>query len=155
MSSYYLDSSALVKRYLTEIGSTWVGDRTNSSAGNTISIAEITQVEVAAALASRHRASSGITLVERDRLFSLLVLHCTTEYDVIPGTTTLIEQAMRLTQNHRLRGYDAVQLATALIVNKQYLAAGLPALTFLSADDDLLAAARVEGLAADNPNNYP
>src|SRR5262245_46260245 len=104
---------------------------------------------------SRHRASGGITLEERDRLFNLLVLHCTTEYEVIPGTTPLIEQAMRLTQRYRLRGYDAVQLATALVVNAQYVAAGLPALTFVSADEDLLAAARAEGLATENPNNYP
>jgi len=48
-----------------------------------------------------------------------------------------------------------VQLATALAVNASYLAAGLPALTFVAADDDLIAAAQAEGLAAENPNNPP
>ena len=56
---------------------------------------------------------------------------------------------------HRLRGYDAIQLATALMTNETLTAAGLPSLIFIAADDDLLAAARDEGLAADNPNNYP
>jgi hypothetical protein len=67
----------------------------------------------------------------------------------------VVEQAVQLTQRHRLRGYDAVQLATALDANATLVAAGLPALTFVAADDDLLAAARAEGLDADNPNLHP
>ncbi|MBA3946870.1 MAG: type II toxin-antitoxin system VapC family toxin [Herpetosiphonaceae bacterium] len=61
----------------------------------------------------------------------------------------LLDRAMQLTQQHRLRGYDAVQLA-ALTAS-----AVLPPLTFLSADNDLIAAARSEGLSADNPNLHP
>lgn len=60
-----------------------------------------------------------------------------------------------LTQRHRLRGYDAVQLAAALLANQPLIAAGLPALTFIAADEDLIAAARAEGLPAENPNAYP
>jgi hypothetical protein len=48
-----------------------------------------------------------------------------------------------------------VQLATALIVNEQYVAAGLPSLTIIAADDNLIAAARAERLAAENPNEHP
>ncbi len=62
---------------------------------------------------------------------------------------------MELTQRHRLRGYDAVQLATGLAVNEVLVAAGLPGLTFVAADADLVAAARVEGLLADDPNFHP
>jgi len=67
----------------------------------------------------------------------------------------MIDQAMLLTQNHRLRGYDAVQLATALDVQATTLAAGLPGLTFLAADDDLITAAHAEGLPSDNPRAHP
>jgi hypothetical protein len=49
-----------------------------------------------------------------------------------------------------LRGYDAVQLAAALAAG-----AVLPDLVFAAADDDLLAAARLEGLAVENPNQHP
>lgn len=59
------------------------------------------------------------------------------------------------TQNHRLRGYDAIHLATALTVNAALTAANLPPLIFVAADDDLLAAARAEGLATENPNYHP
>ena len=44
---------------------------------------------------------------------------------------------------------------TALLAHEQYLAAGLPVLTFVSADADLLVAARAEGLSAENPNDHP
>lgn len=123
--------------------------------GHTIIVAEITQVEVAAALAARHRAPGGITRTERDDAVDLLHSHCDTQYRLTPLSPTTIDQAVNLTQNYRLRGYDAVQLATALLVNDALFAAGLTALTFVAADNDLLAAARGEGLATDNPNLYP
>lgn len=155
MSYYYLDSSALVKRYVTEPGSVWIAALTDSAVGNTIVVAEITRVEVAAALAARQRASAGITMTERDRLVALFLQHCDTEYMLVLLHSQIYYHAVRLTQHHRLRGYDAVQLAAALDINTLAVAAGLPALTFVAADDDLLAAARAEGLAAENPNLYP
>ena len=60
MNFFYFDASALVKRYLTETGSAWVNRVTDPSAGNSILLAEITRVEVAAALAARHRAPAGL-----------------------------------------------------------------------------------------------
>jgi uncharacterized protein len=45
-----------------------------------------------------------------------------------------------------------VQLATALVVHGHYLAAGLPRVTFVAADDDLLAAAHAETLMVENAN---
>lgn len=150
MSVLFFDSSALVKRYLTEAGSAWVLALTDPDAGNTIVVAEITRVEVAAALASRQRAPDGITLADRDRLFRLLAQHCTAEYRAVQINNATTDRAMYLTQMHRLRGYDAVQFAAARAVG-----AVLPTLTFVSADEDLLTAARAEGLAADNPNLHP
>jgi hypothetical protein len=155
MSYYYLDSSALVKRYLTETGSFWIAALTDSAVGNTIVVAEITRVEVAAALAARQRASAGIILAERDRLVTLFLQHCDTEYMLVPLNNQIYDQAVRLTQQHRLRGYDAVQLAVTRDINTLAIAAGLSALTFTAADDDLLVAARAAGLAAENPNLHP
>jgi hypothetical protein len=68
---------------------------------------------------------------------------------------TMVSQAVALTQNHRLRGYDAIQLATALELNATLNAAGLRTLVFITADIDLSAAAQAEGLVADRPNNHP
>jgi uncharacterized protein len=149
MSALFFDSSALAKRYLTEVGSAWVTAQADPIASNAIVVAEIARVEVAAALAARYRAGA-ITHSERDLLVALLLRHFDTEYRIVAITPGLVGSAVMLTQQHRLRGYDAVQLAAALAA-----AAALPGLTFIAADDDLLYAARAEGLTADNPLLHP
>lgn len=153
MSYLFLDSSALVKRYLTETGTSWVRALADPSTGNTIVVAGITRVEVAA-LVGRHRAPDGISLEERDEAVDLLLEHFETEYWIAPLNPAIIGKAVALTQNHRLRGYDAVQLATALAVNDSLTEADLPNLTFVAADEDLVAAAGSEDLPADDPNRH-
>jgi predicted nucleic acid-binding protein len=155
MSQFFFDSSALVKRYLSEIGSAWVTALTDRASEHIILVAEITRVEVAAAFAARQRAPDGRTPGERDQLYRLLAQHCATEYEAIPISVGVADAAMRLTQVYRLRGYDAIQLAAALDTQVTILAADLPGLTFVAADTDLLAAARAEGLTTDNPNLHP
>ncbi|HEX5504261.1 MAG TPA: type II toxin-antitoxin system VapC family toxin [Thermomicrobiales bacterium] len=152
MTVLFLDSSALVKRYVTEIGTAWIGGAIDPAAGNRILVAEITKVEVAAALAARHRAPGGMSREARDNAVALCRRHFTTEYEVTPISRAILDRAVDLTQRHRLRGYDAVQLATALVAGDALLAAGQPGLTFVAADGDLVAAARLEGLDADDPN---
>ena len=149
---YYLDSSALVKRYLTEAGSTWLRSLIDPPSDNTVLIAEITQVEVAAAVAARHRAVGGISREVRDGTVNVLAKHCQNEYQLIATNKVILDQAVELTQRYRLRGYDAVQLATALYANSVLVSSGLAALTIVAADKDLLAAAHAEGLIIENPN---
>lgn len=146
-----MDSSALVKRYLSEKGSIWVAAQTDTLAANTIVIAEITCVEVAAALAARHRSSPqyAISRDDRDRLFRLFARHLTNEYRAMPVTSAITDRAMHLTQTYRLRGYDAVQLASGLAA-----VAALPDLQFVASDADLLAAALAEGMPCANPHDY-
>lgn len=155
MTTYFLDASALAKRYLTETGSQWILTITNPTAGHTIIVAELTRVEVASALAARHRASLGFTQQQRDRAVKLLLHHCLAQYRTASLNPVTISRAVNLTQNYRLRGYDAVQLATAISTNEALIVAGLSGLTFTAADTDLLAAAQAENLATDNPNLYP
>ncbi len=154
MSHYYLDASAVVKRYSPETGSTWVKALTDPVSGHTIVLCEITLAEVAAALAAKERAPGSLTRDERDRALALFLSHCDTDYALLSGSRTIIDQAVGLTQNHRLRGYDAVQLSTALAANDVLNATELGVLTFVAADDDLVAAARAEGLATENPNRH-
>lgn len=154
MSIFFLDSSALMKRYLQEIGSGWVSRLIDPATGYFVVVAEITRVEVAAALAARHRAGA-ITRNERDNLVNLVLRHFDLEYRIVAIEPTVTSRAVALTQRRRLRGYDAVQLAAALTANEPLTAAGLAALTFVAADDDLVAAARAEGLPAENPNQHP
>ena len=46
MVGYFVDSSALVKRYVNETGSVWLSGLVAPAAGNDIYIARITTVEV-------------------------------------------------------------------------------------------------------------
>jgi uncharacterized protein len=91
----------------------------------------------------------------RDATVALLALHCSSEYRLVSLSRPTLDAAIDLTQRHRLRAYDAVQLATALATNTALLAAGLPSPIFIAADNDLVAAARSEGLTADDPNLHP
>ena len=67
----------------------------------------------------------------------------------------MIDLAIELTQCHSLRAYDAVQLAGAIVVNRELVASELPALIFVSADNNLCEAGKVEGLQVENPNLHP
>jgi len=154
VTDYFLDSSAVVKRYADEAGSTWIRQLTGPQAQNTILLAEITLAEVAAALAAKHRAPKGITLEQRDRVLSRFLQDCEDHFALVSVDRSVIDRAVELAQRHRLRGYDAVQLATALEASAIMQSQALPALTFVAADSDLLTAAVAERLSVENPLNY-
>jgi predicted nucleic acid-binding protein len=59
-----------------------------------------------------------------------------------------------LTQSYRLRGYDAVQLATALVTNGLLETQSISSLVIVTADNDLNSAAAAEGLPVENPLNH-
>ena len=121
---------------------------------NLISIAEVTRAEVASALARRTREGA-ITLDELDELLLTFQAHCATQYRLAPTEHAIVNVAVDLTRRHPLRAYEAIQLATALVVNNSLVAHALPPLVFISADNGLLTAAQAEGLAVDNPNCPP
>jgi hypothetical protein len=54
----FFDSSALVKRYINELGSMWVAKTVDLNAGNNIFVADISAVEMTAAIARRTRGTS-------------------------------------------------------------------------------------------------
>ena len=151
MGSYYFDSSGLVKRYIAESGTGWVRTITDPAAGNDVIVVCLTGVEVVSALVS-HSPPLQLSLLNQaltDFRYDFRI-----QYQVRTVTDVLISEAMRLPEIHRLRGYDAVQLAAVMEVNAQYAAAGLP-LTFVSADRRLNIAAAAEGLTVDNPQSHP
>ena len=57
-------------------------------------------------------------------------------------------------KRHRLRGYDAVQLATALVTTETLQLQSVSAPICVAADRDLLTAA-AEHLSAENPLSHP
>lgn len=154
MTHYFLDSSALIKRYVVEVGTIWIRSITTRSAGNIITIAHITQAEVVSGAMRRKR--DGTIAVRTAHATRLLVdRHASREYRVIGLTAQIIQRAEDLLEMHQLRAYDSIQLASALESNARLVAAGLPAITFVSADNRLLTAAAVEGLTINDANAHP
>jgi predicted nucleic acid-binding protein len=152
VASYFLDSSAIVKRYLTETGSGWVRSLTDPIAANDIFLARITGVEVVSALV-RHNPPLPQPLLNQN--LSDFKADLQTQFQLISINSAVISRAMNLAEAHRLRGYDAVQLAAAVEWQLVGKGIGLLVLTFVSADVRLNAAAVAEGLAVDNPVFHP
>lgn len=153
--TFYLDASALVKRYLAETGSAWVESLCADQANNAIAIARFGLVETAAAFAAKRR-SQFITDNAYESVLGALLHDARERLARTRGSRTDgIDNAIQLTRRQKLRGYDAIHLACALAVNKPLVEHGLPPLTCIAADDNLLAAARSEGLATENPNDHP
>lgn len=154
MSQFYFDTSAIVKRYTQEVGSNWLKAQLEPSLGHTHILSEIALPEFAAAIAAKGRAGS-ISSVEQAKALALFIGHSTIEYQLVEVSRAIIEKAVNLTQKHRLRGYDAVQLATALIIKETLVAANVSIdFVLVTADEDLLKAGQLEGLAIENPNQY-
>lgn len=154
MGAYFFDSSAIVKRYVNETGSIFVENLANLKSGNLILLARITQVEVASAFARRLKGGS-LSQTDADDALKLFQHDLTNNYFVIEVTKYLLDEASLLATKHALRGYDAVQLASALETNKERLSQGLLSLILVSADTELNNVAQIEGLTVENPNDYP
>ena len=154
MTTYYLDTSALSKRYVQEPGTDWLRALTEPSARQTLLSARITMVEMYSALARRRREGT-VPAAECDIAAQAFTAHSNADYEFIELDLSVVATARPLLERHALRAYDAVQLASALIANQVLQAARLDPLVFLSADDRLNAAAADEGLLIDNPNAHP
>jgi predicted nucleic acid-binding protein len=106
----YLDASALVKRYVTERGSKEV--LTLTAAAEVVATSLVSRAEVAAALARAVRLGA----LDRDggrraqRRFS----REWPDIARVPVSEALVSRAEAFAWDHGLRGYDAVQLASAL-----------------------------------------
>lgn len=154
MTAYFLDSSALVKRYVSETGSAWIQQITDPQTGNSLFIARITWVEVLSAFARRQREGS-LTSTLVNQLIQIFRSDLNNQYQVVELDSTLAETAGQLVSQYPLRAYDAVQLASVLRIQPAFATTQSTQLIFLTADNRLSAIAIALGLLTDNPNNHP
>ncbi len=106
----YVDSSALVKRYIREAGSSEVNSLI--AGAESVGTGLISRVEVSAALVKAVRARLIPSIVAETALITFR-----TEWPQmirLQITDTLIERADSLAWSQGLRGYDAVHLASAI-----------------------------------------
>ena len=153
MSIYFLDSSALVKRYITESGSSWIEALVDPGEQNLLIITRIAWVEVLSALARRLRegclSSDDVKQAVQSYRYDFDM-----QYSVVELDPELAELAGELVLRFPLRAYDAVQLAAAVKIWKRLDRMDRERFVFLTADDRLLSIAQNEGLFADNPNHH-
>jgi len=155
MATYFLDTSALVKRHIAEPGRAWIQALCAPVAGNTIVIAEVAIVEVASTFSRMARERpQRITDMTRDQLIKRFNDHVQRDYSVVEVNRAIFTQAADLCRRRPLRAYDAVQLACALTRRDDDVAANQPAPIFVCADAMLLKVASAEGLATENPNDH-
>jgi predicted nucleic acid-binding protein len=133
-----LDSSALVKRYILEVGSDEVERIVSES--DSVGTAWISLVEVVAGLAKAARFNT-LTPEEVDSAIRSF-REDWPDFSRLQITETLLERAADFAQQHGLRGYDAVQLAAAAIWQESFE----ERITLVSFDRQLWQAAQKEGL---------
>jgi len=155
MVTYYLDTSALLKRYVDEVGSNWLRRTLLAPTHNIVAVsAQLLVVEVTSALNRRVRERT-VTHHDYIRLSGRFRDDCLDSYHLVALDNVIMDLACTLLERYPLRAYDAVHLATALTINRWLVESDETGLTFLSADARLNDAATAEGLAVDNPNDHP
>ena len=134
----YLDTSALLKLYVDEEGANLL--QSSRTSAEIVATSLLTLVEARAALARRRRAGDVSSAAYRHALGELA--HDWERYVRIEVSESLVVRAASLAEAHRLRGYDAIHLASALLLSDRLGGDTV----FASWDDALDAAAAREGL---------
>lgn len=155
MGFLFLDTSAFIKLYLVEKGSTWIR---NLAANNQIIISELTLAEAINILTRLFRDTT-LSRADASNIIATINIQ-NAKYVNVPlevknqlGMLTAL--GFNLCGNLRLRTLDALQLVGAEIAKNRVLVQD-PAATFIfvSSDAQLLRVAQARGFTTENPENY-
>src|SRR5437016_14657002 len=83
MATYFLDTSAIIKRYIFEQGQAWILSICNPAQGHDLYISQAALVEVVAAMCRRAREKS-ISMTERDQLITVFRQDSEQSYNIWP-----------------------------------------------------------------------
>lgn len=142
-ATYYLDTSALVKRYHIERGTAYL-DTIFAEPDATFIIASITIAELTSAVFRRHEAGeiSQKALLHTLSKFSEDLI---AEFWILDIERHHVHEAQQLILRYGLRTLDSLQLALLLVSRTL-------SPVFLCSDAGLLAAARAEGITVQDPS---
>lgn len=153
METAYFDTSALVKRYVAEEGSQWIKTLCAPPNNLIVCTSQMTVVETACAFSRRMREGA-LSSKDYKKLLTAFDYDATYRYIVVDVTRTTIETACDLAGIHPLRAYDAIHLATALLINRELIKNSRHPLTFIRADNRLVDIVKTENLHTENPNDH-
>ncbi len=151
MSTYYLETSALMKRYKSEVGSEVVEeifDRTTHS--ETLVTSHLTVLEVNAVAA---RLLKGRVIIRGEYQAMLgRFSRDIDDYDVIviPVQSALVGEAIGIVGEHHLRTADALHFASMMMASR---AMGGLEFYVVSADREILEACGACGISAIDPES--
>lgn len=156
MPPVFLNTSAFIKLYHQEKGSTWLN---SFIIGKTLIISELVLAKSASTLGRLYR--DGIYTKRQSSLLYAQIYRDLKNYQLIPlGTKSQLNKfvslAFNLPPGLRLRTLDGLHLAAAELARDSAQNQNPPqTLTFVSADIRLLAIGQVQGFVVENPENYP
>ena len=149
MSVYFVDTSALAKRYLVEAGSAWVESWIAPSEGNAIVVSEIVIAEMRSLLARRVREGLDDETAKAIKLaFSLHLSPRVPSDRCQPTGAAFRRAAYRETSASHARCHSSSGCFTSPIHFRT------THLTSSTADKQQLHAAAAEGFPADNPTTH-
>lgn len=138
------DTSALIKRYLSdESNSEVVGAIFKDGAIRPV-ISRLVGIEMAAAL-TRRELEGDLAAADRSEAWTSVLEHMRDEYRIVAIDDSVCGQAEELVATTRLRTLDAIHVATALLVLARLDESD--SLVFVTADRRQAATAREVGLA--------
>lgn len=148
MALYYLETSALVKLYVREKGTDRLLQLVSHQESHLLAVLSIAQAEVHSAVRRRQRAGdfdeqSAANLLEK------LDAHLSTKFLRQSVNDSVLDAACLLLKSYPLRAYDALQLAGC--VRLQSTPQEKP--VFVCADQELLKAAKAEGVQCLDPTS--
>ena len=134
----YVDTSALVKLYVPEPESSAVQQLVESAEIAAVSL--VAYAEARAAFARKHRERA-VDLKDYRRIIQEFN-NDWDNYFIVDVTEPLVKRAGQLAEQHGLRGYDAIQLSSAVLMREETR----QVVSFCCFDDRLLRAGRREDL---------
>jgi uncharacterized protein len=150
----YPDTSAIVKRYIPEVGSGWVAQLCQQEP---VAILVITFPEIASAL-TRRTQEGALTADQRDLLWEAFIRDART-FTVIGMVRSIARQAsmLLLSSPHtvRLRNLDALHVASAQQAFVRARRRGLATGSFVTSDRALVDTAVWAGFPTINPDDHP
>lgn len=149
MSVYYIESSALFKRYHTERGSEFMDELfAGQREAERFITSYLTVVELEAT-AARALRGTRITPAAYAALLGRLLEDMEQRLLLQPIANDVVDEAVRWTRRHGLRGGDAVHFAAGMLARR----ATSDLTVYVTSDSELLAAARAEDFPFLNPED--
>ena len=143
MTILFFDTSALVKRYAEEPGTQRVDELIDGD--ERVLISSLSIIETVSAFRRKYNRDQ-LTAERMNTLLAAFFREALDDFVIVPLEESVLQFSFDLVLEHDLRTLDSLQLSAALSLQTDD-----DPVRFVSADAELVAAARDNGIEAENP----